>query len=616
MGEKALNTKKPEAHRENQIPQRQKTNDMQHAGSPVDRIMFLQRTAGNRAVQRLFKSEALQAKLSQPGDIYEEEADRIASAVVDTGVIEEKSTTSSPVTVQREEKKQSPASGEEKLKEGLKKAGEAFLETDVGKKLKEQASELGKDFISSLEGKIITGTAAAGALAGIFAANAELPMQIPEIPLDALAPGLKMKLTYEGPVQKPTAASITFTFTPGAGSQKKPAMTEAEKFRAETARMAAEQARFREGLKTPEQRAAEDAAFWRAYWGGMDRFGLRPLAGAAKQPRPDDKTLQRKEQDGAKSTSGVPPVVDRVLEAGSGRPLGAPMRAFMESRFRHDFSNVRMHTDAKAGEAARSVNARAFTVGKDVVFGTGEYMPDTSAGQRLLAHELAHVVQQRTHTVSLASEQILQRAVKYIEEVTGDEAEPYLQTFDRTVETIDKQISSTAEPVADELRAALAQLRSLRTNNKITCWRVSGGLTYASYDNATGQIRLHINIGSAASSPVSLIHEAIHALHASRYPGLSRMYADVLAAGGTANESIGVLLLKWKAWTEYWAYRRHVEFGNLSQPPEFRRDPDLTARRERDVVASIAKVRELTGENFNPSSWTPPAKYRAKPGGK
>lgn len=61
----------------------------------------------------------------------------------------------------------------------------------------------------------------------------------------------------------------------------------------------------------------------------------------------------------------------------------------------------------------------------------------------------------------MCAEQILQRAaVKYIEEVTGDEAEPYLQAFDRSVENIDRQISNTTEAVADDLKGALAQLRS------------------------------------------------------------------------------------------------------------------------------------------------------------
>jgi hypothetical protein len=66
----------------------------------------------------------------------------------------------------------------------------------------------------------------------------------------------------------------------------------------------------------------------------------------------------------------------------------------MESRFGHDFGHVRVHTDTKAAESARSVTAQAFTGGHNIVFGEGQYSPFTGAGRKLLAHELAHVVQQ------------------------------------------------------------------------------------------------------------------------------------------------------------------------------------------------------------------------------
>jgi hypothetical protein len=66
----------------------------------------------------------------------------------------------------------------------------------------------------------------------------------------------------------------------------------------------------------------------------------------------------------------------------------------LEPRFRYDFGLVRVHTDGKAAESARAVNALAYTVGRNVVFDTGKYAPEASVGQRLLAHELAHVVQQ------------------------------------------------------------------------------------------------------------------------------------------------------------------------------------------------------------------------------
>jgi hypothetical protein len=81
-----------------------------------------------------------------------------------------------------------------------------------------------------------------------------------------------------------------------------------------------------------------------------------------------------------------------------GRALDAHTRADMETRFAHDFSRVRVHTDARAGESARAVSALAYTVGQHVVFRSGAYSPGTAFSRRLLAHELAHVIQQRDAT--------------------------------------------------------------------------------------------------------------------------------------------------------------------------------------------------------------------------
>ena len=92
------------------------------------------------------------------------------------------------------------------------------------------------------------------------------------------------------------------------------------------------------------------------------------------------------------------PVLD-VVGRGGGRPLEPAVRGFMGSRLGHDFGDVRVHTDHAASESARAINAQAYTVGTDVVFQTGRYQPDTPAGQRMLAHELTHVVQQRSGPV-------------------------------------------------------------------------------------------------------------------------------------------------------------------------------------------------------------------------
>ena len=77
-----------------------------------------------------------------------------------------------------------------------------------------------------------------------------------------------------------------------------------------------------------------------------------------------------------------------------GQPLSKSERAYFEPRFGVDFSQVRLHSDAQAAESARAVNAKAYTVGQDVVFGTGQYTQGTGEGRRLMAHELTHVVQQ------------------------------------------------------------------------------------------------------------------------------------------------------------------------------------------------------------------------------
>jgi hypothetical protein len=77
-----------------------------------------------------------------------------------------------------------------------------------------------------------------------------------------------------------------------------------------------------------------------------------------------------------------------------GRNLSPSTRAFMESRFDRDFSDVRIHVDSQAAETAKSLNARAFTMGRDIVFGDGQFTPASKSGMQLLAHELTHVIQQ------------------------------------------------------------------------------------------------------------------------------------------------------------------------------------------------------------------------------
>lgn len=89
----------------------------------------------------------------------------------------------------------------------------------------------------------------------------------------------------------------------------------------------------------------------------------------------------------------APPIVHEVLRS-QGQPLDGGTRSFMESRFGHDFSRVRVHTSAHAAQSARAVNALAYTVGSSIVFDSRQYAPETKRGRELLAHELTHVVAQ------------------------------------------------------------------------------------------------------------------------------------------------------------------------------------------------------------------------------
>ena len=107
---------------------------------------------------------------------------------------------------------------------------------------------------------------------------------------------------------------------------------------------------------------------------------------------------QKRPQRDSRTSPGVteaPPVVQDVVRA-PGQPLDEDTRAFFEPRFGHNFSGVRIHTDATAASTANALSARAYTVGQNIAFAAGQYRPATEAGLKLIAHELTHTVQQ-TH---------------------------------------------------------------------------------------------------------------------------------------------------------------------------------------------------------------------------
>jgi Domain of unknown function (DUF4157) len=149
-----------------------------------------------------------------------------------------------------------------------------------------------------------------------------------------------------------------------------------------------------------------------------------PLDEDAGVPMPE--SLQRKASEKAVQSSDVPPIVHEVLRT-SGEPLDPETRTFMESRFGHDFSQVRVHTDAKAVESAQAVHSVAYTVGQDIVFEAGQYAPKTNSGRQLLAHELTHVIQQSTVNI----QQLQKQEISPEPTVREIQQEQYLTHFSR-----------------------------------------------------------------------------------------------------------------------------------------------------------------------------------------
>lgn len=203
---------------------------------------------------------------------------------------------------------------------------------------------------------------------------------------------------------------------------------------------------------------------------------------------------------GATVADAVPPIVDDVLRS-LDRPLDLTTRAFMEPRFGQDFSRVRVHADGRAAESARALNALAYTVGRDMVFGAGQYAPGTSQGRQLLAHELAHVVQQGNSARGFLQRKDDEKAA----EATGDpcggksQADTYKPSEkdsmgkDVEVELNDKLFGNTAK------LAAFFQFNGCRVKDT---WRFSLGMLGVPIASKVQPEGHRVNVNSATDSVV------------------------------------------------------------------------------------------------------------------
>src|SRR5258708_8822667 len=175
------------------------------------------------------------------------------------------------------------------------------------------------------------------------------------------------------------------------------------------------------------QRSAVTATFTPIHSGTLQRCSGGVECSECRQKREKREVMMQRAAEGNGSISSVPPIVHDVLNS-PGQPLDAETQAFMEQRFGHDFSGVSVHADARAAESARLVNALAYTVGRNVVFGAGQYIPGTFMGKRLLAHELTHTIQQSQGQLAGISMISAMRV--------NQPGDSYEQEADRTAQTV------------------------------------------------------------------------------------------------------------------------------------------------------------------------------------
>jgi Domain of unknown function (DUF4157) len=216
------------------------------------------------------------------------------------------------------------------------------------------------------------------------------------------------------------------------------------------------------------------------------------------------KLLQRREA-GSATASDVPSIVHDVLNL-PGQPLDSSTRSFMEPRFGRDFSGVRIHTDTQSAQSAQAVNAHAYTVGKNVVFGAGRYTPSDRFGRELLAHELTHVVQQHSSSVASATGPLtMDRPDSHREmeaqKIGADVALGRTVAFGNSHSSHAQQIISRASPdaVGYSMRLGLAARTGIQfspsnvTDSQVGPTSVQGGLLNG------GSSRLNVIVGENLS---------------------------------------------------------------------------------------------------------------------
>jgi Domain of unknown function (DUF4157) len=295
-------------------------------------------------------------------------------------------------------------------------------------------------------------------------------------------------------------------------------------------------------------------------------------------------SVHRKAITSERTASSVPPIVDDVLRS-PGQPLDGQSRAFFEPRFGMDFSTVRIHTDGKSAESAQAVNAQAYAVGRDIVFNSGKYVPQSSAGRQILAHELAHVVQQGTgelrssepHTISDPGDFAEREASRTAQQLASGAPQAVVQgrtssgtlhrlPFGITLPTGIRSLDPVEEGILRPVFGSSLDYSAIHLSDAVG----GGGRKYTAMLPLVGLV---INIGPTAystpgSNPSLLIHESTHCWQSQHHPEPTAFMGNSIAsqAGAAVAGGDAYCYIPGKPFSEYGAEQIAEQVENGEAP--------------------------------------------------
>jgi Domain of unknown function (DUF4157) len=202
----------------------------------------------------------------------------------------------------------------------------------------------------------------------------------------------------------------------------------------------------------------------------MRTLDARPEGGSAETM---SRSLVQRRVAGDDNGQGEVPAVANDVLLSPGETLDGPTRAFFEARFGYDFGKVRIHADAKAAQSASDLNALAYTVGNNVVFGAERFQPATSQGRSLLAHELTHVVQQTSASGAAGA---LQRSPLFPDESCDKERvkDKITAAVEQSLGMVQQAIAALAEP--EGVARPLKRFFSIEPNDPIALFLINENL--------------------------------------------------------------------------------------------------------------------------------------------